>query len=110
MGDWAENDGGWQHSSDGPPQGLRYSRFVPGGIDPDPTIAHVRAHLSSVADSDDDPDTHAADVQINLELHVGGVLVGGALPDTTASAPYLDAEHDPYADVDPDLRREVLDG
>ena len=66
---------------------LRYSRWSPSDRVPD-VESHVRAHLSSVADPEDDPDTHAADVRISRSDDEGGVLVTGEL-DAEADAPYL---------------------
>lgn len=112
---------GWRYIPDGPieyggatdwasPHGLRYSRFVAAGGSIAETEAHVRAHLSSIADSDDDPDTHAADVEISYWEADGGTLIVGFLPGAQATAPYLQPGHDPWVGVDPQLRREVLGG
>lgn len=58
----------------------------------DATVAHVRDHLASVADPDDDPSAHADDVLVSVVAHVDGqpglVSVIGEL-DTEPSAPYL---------------------
>lgn len=92
--------------------GLVYSRFVPdvaGGDALTVTEEHVRAHLSAVADADDDPGTRAGDVHIEHRRGQGGWLIVGHL-DATPDAPYLAAGHDPFAGVDPALLREVLGG
>jgi hypothetical protein len=79
---------------------MEYSRFVPhsagerGVID---SVDHVRAHLSSVADSDDNPDTLASDVVIRYETSEEGILIIGFL-DEEPNAPYLQDDFDPDAD------------
>lgn len=69
----------------------------------DAEIAHVRAHLASVADSDDDPTTHAGDVVVRVTDHVDGdpalVSVIGEL-DAEPDAPYLKPGYDPALDDD----------
>lgn len=82
---------------------LRYRRDVPVD-DPealDATIAHVRAHLSAVADTDDDPDTRAEDVTVRVEAHPdtdsGLLCVIGEL-DAAPDAPYLRDDYDPADD------------
>jgi len=86
---------------------MRYVRDVPRD---DPAAleaerAHVIAHLSAVADADDDPETNAGDVRINVIDHPerGDLLrIVGEL-DAEPDAPYLRDEHDPWAGVDPEL-------
>lgn len=66
----------------------------------DATVAHIKAHLSSVADSDDDPYTRADDVAIVIEPHAaepGMVSITGVL-DAVPDAPYLRPEYQPDAD------------
>lgn len=94
-------------------RGLTYSRFVADNAPPGAlhqTEAHVRAHLSAVADRDDDPDTRADDVELRHERYEAGVLIVGFLPGGRAQAPYLEPGHDPFAGVDPALVEEVLGG
>ena len=77
---------------------LRYARWSP--LDQvDAIEAHVRAHLSSVADGGDDPDAHAADVRISREDSEGGVLITGVL-DAEPDAPYLRPDFTPEADIE----------
>lgn len=64
----------------------------------DETIAHVRAHLSAVADADDDPETNADDVRVRVEHRDGRIWVAGEL-DAEPVAPYLGREFDPEQDV-----------
>lgn len=66
---------------------LTYSKWTPdrGQVE---TVAHVRAHLSSIAAPDDDPDVYASEVEISLEDRDGGLKVTGTL-DREPSAPYL---------------------
>lgn len=95
------------------PPGLTYSRFVPteaGFAALVDTEEHVRAHLSAVADTDDDPDTRAEDVQIEHRPQGNGTLIVGVLPNAEPTAPYLQPGYDAFADVDPALLREVLGG
>ncbi len=76
---------------------LRYSRWSPPERVPD-VEAHVRAHLSAVADPGDDPGVHAAAVRVTQTDDEGGVLVTGEL-DAEADAPYLRPGFTPEADV-----------
>ncbi|MGB3441543.1 MAG: hypothetical protein WBA97_22575 [Actinophytocola sp.] len=76
---------------------LRYSRWSPPERVPD-VEAHVRAHLSSVADPGDDPATHADAVRVTTKEDGNGLLVTGEL-DTEASAPYLLPDFTPEADI-----------
>lgn len=81
---------------------------------------HVRAHLSAVADSDDDPMTRADEVDVyRIRRDDGGLSIIGRL-DAEPDAPYLKAGYDVLAGVDPELYaaevaaavrdQEVLDG
>lgn len=82
---------------------MRYRRDVARGDWPAiaSEVEHVRAHLSSVADADDDPETNADDVRIEVVDHVDGdlalVSVIGEL-DAEPNAPYLRPGFDPDAD------------
>lgn len=76
---------------------LRHSRWTPFAQVP-ATIDHVRAHLSAVATPDDNPDTHAAAVHIELRDQDGGQLVLGEL-DAEPVADYLRDDYDPETDV-----------
>ena len=73
-------------------------------------VEHVRAHLSAVADADDDPETNADDVVIEVTRHPEQpdvMRIVGTL-DAEPVAPYLDPDYDPYANVDPVLfEREI---
>ena len=81
---------------------LHYQRFVsrealedfPYALDL--TKEHVRAHLSSIADADDDPETNADDVYIEVieDVAMDGYHVIGKL-DAEANAPYLREDYDP---------------
>lgn len=95
------------------PRGLTYSRFVPtaaGFAAVVDTEAHVRAHLSAIADTDDDPGTRSEDVQIEHRPQGDGTLIVGVLPNAEPAAPYLQPGYDAFAGVDPALLREVLGG
>lgn len=88
---------------------LIYSRFVPadaGELALIDTVDHVRAHLSSVAELDDNPETRADDVRVAYKYADGGTLVTGYL-DADADAPYLRDDFDPSADGDYVFRRWV---
>lgn len=67
----------------------------------DAAAAHVRAHLSSVADGNDDPHVYADEVEVQVAAHVDGdtglVSVIGEL-DREPDAPYLRAGYDPNAE------------
>jgi hypothetical protein len=56
--------------------------------------AHVRAHLSSVADHDDDPTTNADDVEITVTDRGDDIHIVGKL-DAEPNAPYLREGYDP---------------
>jgi len=72
---------------------IRYSRWSPPER-ADEVEAHVRAHLSAVADPDDNPDTYADRVKITREDRDGGVYILGEL-DAEPDAPYLSSGFDP---------------
>lgn len=74
----------------------------------DSTIDHVRTHLSSVAASDDDPETNADDVTIRTEQRDGRVWVIGEL-DMEPDAPYLKPDFDPFEGVSEELRAHAVD-
>lgn len=76
---------------------LIYSRWSPTEKVGD-VATHVRAHLSSVASSSDDPDAYAAEVDISVTVDGDGVLVAGTL-DRESVAEYLREDFDPEADV-----------
>lgn len=83
---------------------IRYRRDAPAADQSsiDATVAHVRAHLSAVADADDDPRTHADNVVITIEPHSDDpelLSVTGVL-DAEPDAPYLRSDFDPYRNVD----------
>lgn len=77
-----------------------YSRFVShAALEEFPnalkdTIEHVKAHLSSVADSDDDPETNASDVVIVMHELQDGYYINGKL-EAKPDAPYLKKGYDP---------------
>lgn len=63
-------------------------------------VAHVRAHLSSVAAEDDDPETNADDVHVEVRpdpIHPGVLNVIGTL-DANPVAYYLHPDYDPDND------------
>lgn len=88
-----------------PGEPMRYRRDVARDdqVAIDAETAHIRAHLSAVADADDDPDTNADDVTITVTDHVDGdpalVSIVGEL-DMEPDAPYLRPGYDPDADDD----------
>lgn len=93
---------------------MQYIRDVPRGDDEAlaAETAHVVAHLSAVADADDDPETNAADVDLDVIDHPdnpGLVRIVGELA-AEPDAPYLKPGYDPFDGVDPELRRQVLGG
>lgn len=77
---------------------IRYRRDVPADDQDamDAATAHVRAHLSSVADPDDDPITRAGEVVIDIGPHPDGepglVSITGSL-DAEPTAPYLRSDY-----------------
>lgn len=88
---------------------MTYSRFVAASADDTAiaaTEAHVRAHLSSVADAGDNPGTHADAVRVLVRPVDNGVLVVGSL-DANPTAPYLAEGYDPYDGVPDELRAEA---
>jgi hypothetical protein len=88
-----------------------YTRFVSNTAPQESvgvTVDHVRAHLSSVADADDDPTTRAEDVEVHIEPAAGGVLVVGHL-DAEPEAAYLKLGFDPYDGVPAELRALAAD-
>lgn len=90
---------------------MKYSRHLPEDATQDmvdETIAHVRAHLSAVAASDDDPETNADDVTVRTEHHNGRIEIIGEL-DAEPDAPYLKDDFDPYQGVSDELRALVRD-
>ena len=76
---------------------LTYARWSPQETAGD-VAAHVRAHLSSVATADDDPDRYAAEVYIVVAVDGDGVRVTGSL-DREPGAAYMLPEFDPEQDV-----------
>ncbi|WP_158892931.1 hypothetical protein [Amycolatopsis anabasis] len=78
---------------------IKYSRWAPPD-QVDEVEAHVRAHLSSVADGADDPESRAGEVVIERkeESEPAGVLVVGTL-DAEPDAAYLRDDFDPEDDV-----------
>ncbi|HEX8321615.1 hypothetical protein [Longimicrobium sp.] len=66
------------------------------------TEAHVREHLASIADADDDPSTQAEDVRLTRRREEdGGLTIVGYL-DAEPNAPYLQPGYDPDAEARPD--------
>lgn len=86
---------------------MRYVRDVPRD-DPaalEAETAHVVAYLAARADADDDPQTHADDVDVWTERHPDdpGLLRIVGESDAEPDAPYLRPGFDPLAGVDPAL-------
>jgi hypothetical protein len=77
---------------------LYYSRVSPHDAVAD-VAAHVRAHLSAVADGNDSPTSRAGEVRLRHEEHEEGVLVTGEL-DAEADAPYLRPGFTPAQDIE----------
>jgi hypothetical protein len=77
---------------------LRYSRWSPREVVPD-VEAHVRAHLSAVADGSDSPTSRADEVRLRHDDRDDGVLVTGEL-DAEADAPYLRPGFTPEQDIE----------
>jgi hypothetical protein len=67
---------------------------------------HVRAHLSSIATPDDDPDRYATDVVITVAAEGDGLQVTGRL-DREVVADYLRDDFDPFLGVPQELRAEA---
>lgn len=91
---------------------ITYARDVPRGSPAAIEIEklHVIAHLSAVASADDDPETNADDVVIEVVDHPDDpslVRIIGTL-DGQANAPYLRDDYDPFAGVDQDLLAKVI--
>lgn len=76
---------------------LTYARWSPVEKAGDVAV-HVRAHLSSVASADDDPDEYAAEVDVTAAADGDGVLITGTL-DRDPVADYLRPDFDPEQDV-----------
>jgi hypothetical protein len=76
---------------------LTYARWSPQEAASE-TAVHVRAHLSSIATPDDDPDLLAGVVQIVAVAEDGGILITGTL-DAEPVADYLRDDFDPEQDV-----------
>lgn len=76
---------------------LTYARWSPQETASE-VAAHVRAHLSSVATADDDPDRYAGAVDIVVTVEGDRVRVTGSL-DREPVAAYLRADFDPEQDV-----------
>lgn len=64
------------------------------------TAAHIRAHLSAVADPDDDPRRFARQVQISVEAHPDDPHVMSVIGelDATPRTVYLSDDYDPEID------------
>lgn len=80
---------------------ITHVRWVPDGAGSravERTEAHVRAHLSSVADPQDDPRRYAGQVRVEHEAGDGGRTIRGVL-DRDPDAPYLFADFDLDADA-----------
>lgn len=94
---------------------LEYQRDVPADSSEEVIEAekqHVRDHLAAIADADDDPTTHAEAVRVWMAAHPHEpnlLRIEGYL-DAEADAPYLKPGFDPFAGVDPELRKAVLGG
>jgi hypothetical protein len=76
---------------------LTYSRWTPDRSEPE-TVAHIRAHLSSIAAPDDDPDVYAGEVEISREDEAGGLLITGTL-NREPAAEYLRDDWTPEQDI-----------
>lgn len=90
---------------------MEYTRDLPEDATQDQidgTLRHVRDHLASIADSDDDPITRSEDVEVRVERVSGKVKVIGYL-DAEPDAPYLKADYNPYAKVPQGLLAQVRD-
>jgi hypothetical protein len=92
---------------------IEYQRDLPADSSDDviaAEIEHVRAHIAAIADADDDPATRAEDVQVWKAKHPddpGLIRIEGRL-DAEPDAPYLRPGFDPWANVDPELRKLVM--
>lgn len=66
----------------------------------DATVKHIRAHLSAIADPDDDPRRFARQVRISVTAHSDDpsvIAVVGEL-DEAPRAAYLSGDYDPELD------------
>lgn len=90
---------------------MEYARELPGNATQeqvDAAVEHVRDHLASIADGDDDPSTCADDVVVEIGLTDGKIWVKGWL-DAEPDAPYLKPDYNPYAKVPQGLLSQVVD-
>lgn len=90
---------------------MEYTRDLPEDATQDQidgTLKHVRDHLASIADSDDDPTTRSEDVEIRVERVDGKIRIIGYL-DAEPDAPYLKGDYDPYEGVPQGLLAQVRD-
>lgn len=81
---------------------LVYARFVPADLDDFDTalidtVDHVRGHLSSCVDPDDDEENRMNEVTISYDQSDAGCLVTGSI-DADPVAHYLSDDFDPLAD------------
>lgn len=91
-----------------------YSRYVPRDCDDYEramvdTVDHIRGHLSSCCDPDDDPENLMNDVTVSYFEDDAGTLITGSL-NAEPTAPYLRADFDPNADTDYVFTRYSEDG
>jgi hypothetical protein len=90
---------------------MKYTRDLPEDATQDQidgTLKHVRDHLASIADTDDDPATRSEDVEVRVERVDGKIRITGYL-DAEPDAPYLKPGYDPYDGVDEALLAQVRD-
>lgn len=90
---------------------MEYTRDLPEDATQDQvdgTLKHVRDHLASIADSDDDPTTRSEDVEVRVERVDGKIRITGYL-DAEPDAPYLKDDYDPYEDVESELLTHIRD-
>lgn len=90
---------------------MEYTRDLPEDATQDQvdgTLKHVRDHLASIADSDDDPTTRSEDVEVRVERVDGKIRITGYL-DAEPDAPYLKEGYDPYEDVESELLTHIRD-
>lgn len=76
---------------------MTYSRWAPQEVASE-VAGHVRAHLSSIATEDDDPERYAADVDVVVVADGDGLLITGQL-DREPVADYLRPDFDPEAEA-----------
>ncbi len=77
---------------------MEYSRDARADLGEDAieqTRQHVRDHLASVADADDDPTTYAAQVRITATAVDNRTIRFTGTLDAELDAPYLKADYDP---------------